>query len=520
MVAFHIALGKPMDFWSEFFLEADARHSFWLLGLVGICLALRSLLPEAEKKRTRSLIAVTVIHLLLVATTAWKTQADPAGVVKYLKLAAFIFSAAGFVGVFNIIVFSMFLARLRLGVPMVLRDVVGVVVMVIIVLAVSPSLGFDWRGVAATATGLVAVIGLGLQETVSNVLGRVTLQVDRSIVIGDWISVDGKMGQVTDMRWRYATIETNDFETVIIPNGQLMKSKFVVHGRRHGQPAPWRRWVYFNVDYKTPPAEVIKLVGEVLAEEKLAHVATEPAAHCILMGLENSVAKFAVRYWLDNPLYDDLTDSVVRMRVFYALKRAGIEVAIPVQSVFVTQQDEARAVAEAEADLRDRSRALARVELFRSLKDEERLALARSMRRAPFAQAEIMTRQGAEAHWLYILVRGKVSVQVSVDGAEPRELAQLHEGDYFGEMGLMTGEPRTATIVALSNVDSFRLDKEAFREMLQSRPGIAEALADELARRRTELEAVRENLDKETQARRLAAAKSHLLDKMKRFFSI
>jgi small-conductance mechanosensitive channel/CRP-like cAMP-binding protein len=509
-----------MDFWSRFIIEIDERHSLWLLLCVALCLALKGLLPEAEKRRTRGLVTVTAIHLLLVLLTATRPDPDPAGLAKYLKLASFIFSSAGFVGVFNLVVFSMLLMRLRLGVPLVLREVLSVAVMVAIVLIVSPSLGFDWRGVAATATGLVAVIGLGMQETVSNVLGRITLQVDKSLNIGDWISVDGAMGQVTDIRWRYAQIETNNFETLIIPNGLLMKSKFTVLGRRLRRPAPWRRWVYFNVDYKTPPAEVIRLLNEVLAEEKLDHVAAEPQAHCLLMGLENSVARFAVRYWLDDPYFDDATDSLIRTRAYYALRRSGIDVAMPVQSVYVTQQDEARAMAEAEIDLRDRSRALSRVELFRSLKENERHALARSMRRAPFAEGELMTRQGAEATWLYIIERGSVSVRVSVDGARAREVASLHEGDYFGEMGLMTGEPRSATVVALSNVDSFRLDKEAFRDMLQSRPGIADQLAEDLARRRTELEAVRENLDKETQARRQAAAKSHLLDKIKRFFSI
>lgn len=507
-----------MQFWADFFSEAAARHSFWLVALVAACLALREYLPEAEKGRTRSLITVTVIHLILVMLTAARQQNDPTDLAKYFKLGGFIFSAAGFVGVFNLLVFSMFLARLR--VPMVLRDVVGVVVMTIIVLVVSPSMGFDWKGVAASAAGLVAVIGLGLQESVSNVIGRIALQLDSSLRIGDWITVDGHYGQVTGMRWRYATLETNDFQTVVIPNGQLMKAKFVVHGRRHGEATGWRRWVYFNVDYKTPPAEVIRLVNEVLSEETLPHVADGPAAHCILVSIEDSVARYAVRYWLDNPLFDDVTDSLVRTRIFYALKRSGIDVAIPVKSILLTEQDEARAAAEAERDLRERSKALGRVELFRSLKEDERLSLAHAMRRAPFALGEVMTRQGSEATWLYILVKGKVSVRVSVDGAEPREVATLGEGSYFGEMGLMTGEPRTATIVALSNVESFRLDKEAFRELIQNRPGIAEQVAEDIARRRTETEAVKENLDKETQIKRQAAAKSHLADKIKHFFSI
>jgi small-conductance mechanosensitive channel/CRP-like cAMP-binding protein len=510
-----------MPFFDAFLNEALARHSLWLLALVVACAALKGLLPQPEKKRLRFLAAVTALHLLLVGISAAKA-ADPAadlGTLKLLRLAGFIFEAGGYIGVFNLIVFSMVLARTKMGLPMVLRDVSGILIMVIVVVAASPSFGFDWRGVAATSAGLVAVVGLALQETMSNVIGRVALQLDKSITIGDWISVDGHMGQVTDMRWRYAVIETNNYETVVIPNGQLLKSKFVVHGRRGGYSSPWRRWIYFHVDFKVPSVEVQKVVNQALTEERIPNVATAPKSDCVLMDLELSTARYAARYWLENPAVDDATDSLVRTRISYALRRAGIELAMPVQSVLLTQQDEAHAQATAESDLRERSSALGRVELFRSLKDQERHSLARSLRRAPFTEGEIMTRQGAEAHWLYIIERGKVGIRVAVEDGE-REVATLSNGDYFGEMGLMTGEPRNATVVALTNVDSFRLDKEIFRELLASRPEIAEQMADSLARRKTELDAVRENLDKEAQARRQAESRSHLLGRIKRFFSM
>jgi small-conductance mechanosensitive channel/CRP-like cAMP-binding protein len=504
-----------MTYWQSFILESSDRGTWPLAALLIICVALRRLLPENEKKRLRMLVVSFLGHLVLVALAA----KDPQGAnVRFYRLGAFIFAATGYVGVFNFIVFSMFLSRLQVGVHMVLRDVVGVVFTVIAVLAVSPSLGFDWRGVLATSAGLVAVIGLALQETVANIIGRVALQLDKSITIGDWISVDGYYGQVTDMRWRYATIETNNYETVIIPNGQLLKAKFTVHGRRNGQRSAWRRWVYFHVDTRTPPADVMRLVGEALVTEPMPHVASHPAAHAILMSLDHAVARYAVRYWITDPAFDDATDSVVRTRVFYALRRANIEVAIPTQSVLLTEVDEKRLEAEAEADQRDRLRSLKRVELFRSLKGEELDSLARSMRRAPFAEGELLTRQGAEAHWLYIIVRGVVSVRVTVEGEE-REVAKLREGDYLGEMGLMTGEPRTANVVALSNVDCFRLDKEAFRDLLEKRPELAEHVAEDLARRKTELEAVRENLDQAAKARRQAESKSHLVDRIRKFFS-
>ena len=99
-------------------------------------------------------------------------------------------------------------------------------------------------------------------------------------------------------------------------------------------------------------------------------------------------------------------------------------------------------------------------------------------------RGESITRQGAEAHWLYLITRGEAEVRVSADGNNLSErVATLGEGDFFGEMGMMTGEARAATLIALSDVECYRLDKEAFNDVLQRRPEIAEDISVVLARR-------------------------------------
>lgn len=85
--------------------------------------------------------------------------------------------------------------------------------------------------------------------------------------------------------------------------------------------------------------------------------------------------------------------------------------------------------------------ALRKTELFQPLTDDERRELAAGLVSAPFVRGEAMTRQGATAHWLYILIDGAAEVRVAVDVAG-QKVATLRGGDYFGEMGLMTGQPR------------------------------------------------------------------------------
>ena len=131
-----------------------------------------------------------------------------------------------------------------------------------------------------------------------------------------------------------------------------------------------------------------------------------------------------------------------------------------------------------------------------------------------------MTRQGAEAHWLYLIIDGEAEVRVAADGNVSERLATLGAGDFFGEMGMMTGEPRTATVIAVSDVECYRLDKEAFHDILQSRPEIAENISEILARRRVELEAAREGLDEEAKLQRLRHHRGDLLQRIKGFFRL
>lgn len=85
---------------------------------------------------------------------------------------------------------------------------------------------------------------------------------------------------------------------------------------------------------------------------------------------------------------------------------------------------------------------------------------------------------------------------------------------------MMTGEPRSATVIALSDVECYRLDKEAFNGILKHRPEIAEDISEQLARRKVELDAAREGLDEEAMQVRMRSHQGDLLDRIKRFFTL
>jgi CRP-like cAMP-binding protein len=153
------------------------------------------------------------------------------------------------------------------------------------------------------------------------------------------------------------------------------------------------------------------------------------------------------------------------------------------------------------------------------MSDEDRHHLATSLKYAPFTKGEALTKQGAKAHWLYIISKGECSVRVAAKSGE-KEVARLSGGQFFGEMSLLTGAERSATVVALSDVECWRLDREVFKELLDRRPEVAEDVAEILATRQIGLDAARQELDAESRTSLMAERKQDIVDKIRSFFGV
>jgi CRP-like cAMP-binding protein/small-conductance mechanosensitive channel len=479
-------------------------------------------LASDEAKRLRSLGAMIVGHLLLSLASASHdagAMMDPLAPRGFhaLQFSAQLLAVAIGVGLFNALVLGIALGRFQRSVPTVLRDVLGLVALVIGAIVLLARQGLDVKALLPTGAVLTAVIGLALQQTLGNLIGGMAIQLDKSVRVDDWVQVDGFYGRVTAIRWRSSTLETNESESVVVPNAQLLAAKLLVRGRRGGRQVPGRRWVRFRLPFSAAPAAVASLAVAAVTSEPIPHVAASPGPDCLLLSLEEGTALFALRYYLDDFVQDDATDSAVRVRLLYALRRAGFEPALPGQQVLLNTASAESRQADERARLTRREQALQGMELFAKLKPDELTALAGDLREQPFAPGEALCRQGEAADSLYLLEQGRVSVRVASDGAE-REVAQLGEGAFFGEMGLMTGEPRSATVEALTHVSGLRLDKAAFQRLLTRRPELAEAIAEVLADRRVGLEQTKGQLDQATRAQRAQQHRGQLLARIREYF--
>jgi CRP-like cAMP-binding protein len=360
---------------------------------------------------------------------------------------------------------------------------------------------------------LTAVIGLALQDTLGNLFSGIAMQLEAPFSIGDWIRVDEKaIGRVLEIRWRSTLIRTKNDDLVVIPNGILTKGVVTIFGKDELQN---RRWVYFNVHLRHAPNLVQKVVKDALAGTP--NVSTKTPADCITWRFHESWLEYAVRYRLVDYLPDDSTDSEVRKRIWYALHRNNIEMPYPGYNLFLTQLDDARQKEKGDKEMQRRLGAVGRVSFFAPLDAEEHELVARGLVHRVYGAGEVMIRAGAQAHDLYIVVDGEAAVRINVDGLE-KEVAKLSAGQFFGEMSLMTGAPRSATVCATSDVDCYVLNRAIFQQLLDKNPSILGEVGRLFAEREVKLKMDREGLSAE--AARQHVAGQDLMGRIKSFFGI
>src|SRR3989441_6857111 len=209
---------------------------------------------------------------------------------------------------------------------------------------------------------------------------------------------------------------------------------------------------------------------------------------------------------------------MVRVHLFASLQRAGIRIAEEQRTVHAVTRDEAHADVVRKREIGRRLEMLRGVDLFTVLSEDEMNEIAERLQYAPFARGDVITKQGNVAHWLYIIMFGEAEVRYEPQQAAPQHISTLRAGQFFGEMALLTGDTRSATVVAKTDVECYRLEGKAFQGLLLKRPEIAEGMSRIISSRRPDLDKVREAFA--AQRGPAAAEQVDLLGRIRRFFGL
>jgi len=403
-------------------------------------------------------------------------------------------------------------------IPDLLLDIIRALFVLAVGFAVMKlQMGIDIAPLLASTALLTAVVGFALQGVLGNLLAGMSLHLVGSFRAGQWISIGDLEGHVVGTNWRETQVRTRAGHYITVPNAKVAEA--LIHNME--QPNPVRRHsVHVGASYADAPDEV--LAALLAAARSVPDVRANPAPAAMITGFLDFGINYRLDFWTTQFYKHSVIDGDVNRMIWYQFKRRGIEIPFPMSDKLLNDfmavvynqrrlEPEDRELAARIDDLlgSDLCTKLVVGDDGRPLLDREALArIAPLVRRLPYTRGETVFVQGEPGDTFQVVVRGRLAVRVAQDQDVAAEFA-LGPGAVVGEMSLMTGAPRSATVTATESAELLEFGPAAFRAMLALRDEIPEALATLAAERAAQNRATLDRLSQEHEAAADAVVERH-----------
>ncbi len=329
-------------------------------------------------------------------------------------------------------------------------------------------------------SGIVAVVlGFAMQETLANIVSGIALQIGKPFKKGDWLIVTDVRAEVVEVNWRSTRLRTNDDVYLDIPNKTIVSTTITnlsfptkVHANR----------IRVGFEYGTPPNVVRDLLRR--ATDAVPLVLRTPPIKVFLRDFADSAIIYEIKYSLEDESHFNDIEDAIRTNIWYEAKRAGLNIPFP-QRVVHLVQDKAGGAGNTD-DLR---RLITRLELFSPLSEAQQQQILEHAQILRFGRGERIINQGNEGCSMFVIIQGELEVLVGKDGRETR-VATLGAGDAFGEMCMLTGEARTATVSAKTDCLIWEIRRAEIQPLLQENAALAARMSELLARRKMETDGI------------------------------
>lgn len=449
-----------------------------------------------RRLRLASWVTLAYVGLHLVAMLAPAAAPFDSKVRLAEQLLLMLAVINGFVGLLN----PWFREGVADHLPSILQDTLVVAGLGLVASFILPN-----EKVLLTSTVAAAVVGFALQDTLGNAFAGLAIQIDRPFRVGHWISVGSFEGRVMEITWRATKLRTKSGNLIVVPNNSMSKEAI----SNYSEPeTPTRVFVEVGADYRVAPNLVRASI--MAAMERAACVLKEPAANVIVRDFGASAIVYHARFWIADFALDEQSRDEVRTAIYYEFKRRSIEIPWPIQ-VQYTREDAPRHPSERRDS---RMRAIAAVPVCAPLGAEAHAALAEAVDERVYAHGEVIVREGDAGSSLFVVVDGRVMVSVGTS-AKQSDVATIEAGGYFGEMSLLTGAPRSATVTAKGDCLLLEIGGDTFRTWVANRPEVLEHVAQAATTRRLELDAV-----KATATGAPVESSATLVQRMRKFFGL
>ncbi len=345
-------------------------------------------------------------------------------------------------------------------------------------------------GVLVSTGVIVGVIGLALQNVLGDLFSGITITLEKPYGVGDWISLpDGSVGEVTDISWQATYLKSFNSSRLVVPNSYALKS--VVHN--YSRPTKlFGLWITVSVDRSFEPSVVRRLLLEAALTcdaviknptpaVNVSDATGNPIRYMVYVHFRDYISHFGGR----NDLF---------MNIYTILSRAGISTA-PEKYEIATETAEPRTLEM--PSLRDELR---NAKIFSVLSEEQIDILTEYATCHTYHPEEEIVSQGNDDNALLIITSGVVQVIKKNEKGREIEIARLGAGDIIGEMSLLTGEKRSATVKAMVQVTLIQVTKEGLEPILKAEPALSDEFAQVILERQLNQEQFLESMKRSNKA--------------------
>ena len=496
--------------------EFAQSHKGWLLAVCAPCLYTLLVLFGRRLKRRHGVRLGFLYHLFAVSLAVYAPAAllnFPWPFLRHLGALSIVLSSTVVIAVIDRYVWEVhFRSRQGVTVPKFLTELVRVIILASAVFLVLELVYDQTIKGLLIAPGIAAVvIGLAMQDVVGNIIAGMALQAGKSFGHGDWLVIDNRQGEVIEINWRSTRLRTLDDFCIEVPNREIARQTLVNLNRPH---RPYAMRIPITLDYTTPPTRAKNVLLHAAANAK--GVLPEPKPRVYLKSFGDSGVEYEIKFWMDDyHRFSEISDSI-RTNIWYGLQRHGIRIPYPIRTVQLE-----RPARDKQHEVQSAARVMLRQQpLFQCLSDEQLDALLPRGKVVHFGHGETLIQQGDNGDSMFILVQGEANVMAERNG-QSRHLATIKSGDSFGEMSLLTGELRSATVVATSDCEVVEIEKNVLAQSLKENPNLLEHLSKLLAQRQLQTEdAFASRTSMATEPDRTNQYTAGFLTKLRAFFEL
>jgi branched-chain amino acid transport system substrate-binding protein len=346
---------------------------------------------------------------------------------------------------------------------------------------------FDERitGILATSGVFAMIIGLAVQVNISNIFSGIAMNVEKTFRTGDWVKIgEVKEGKVLDINWRCTRIQCRDNSIHNIPNSLVSDSEITNFSYPNNI---FEHHFIIHIDPSHAPERVKKIILDALLSIK--EINQQPLPFVRFKGTTEFSTMYGVFYCTENYQLKTQTEEIVWNRVFIHLKRAKINLAMQRHRIYMTSD-----VPIEEDETAQSINLLKEIELFKHFSEKDQAFISQRIKHHNFRTGQTIVRKGDDGDSLYIIVEGVVVITINQDGREI-ELGRLGAENIFGEMALLTGEPRSANVLSLTETYLLEISKEVIAPIIEAQPEISSLLGAVLAQRKKKNQSILANMD-------------------------